>query len=113
MLILFSAGVAQIALHCWFDAFEYTTLIEYLGVGLWGNRHARSNGDFVNSKEFSDALLTIMDSTNAKGSKMIAKAKELGEIAKGCGGRKKAAEKIMWFAEVGGYGYKKVMGLHE
>jgi hypothetical protein len=52
-----------------------------------------------------------MDSTNAKGSKMIAKAKELGEIAKGCGGRKKAAEKIMWFAEVGGYGYKEGHGL--
>jgi hypothetical protein len=52
-----------------------------------------------------------MDSSNVKGVKIIQKAKELGEVVKKYGGRKKAAEKIMWLAEVGGYGYKEGHGL--
>jgi len=61
-------------------------------------------------EELGDALLTIMDSSTEKGVKIVQKARELGEVVKGYGGRKKAAEKIMWFAEVGGYGYKEGHG---
>ncbi|TVY83172.1 Glycosyltransferase sdnJ [Lachnellula suecica] len=100
------AGVAQIILPGWYDTFDFAARVEYLEIGLWGSHRACKKGDFVYWDEFGDALLTVMDPKSAKGAEMVHNAKSLGGIARSYGGRKKAAEKIMEFAESGKYGAK-------
>lgn len=55
--------------------------------------------------ELGDALLTVMDSENGDGRKMVESSGKLGKCARAYGGRKTAAENIVEFSKTGEFGF--------
>lgn len=123
MLTKSSAGVAQIVLPVGFDNSDFAARVEYLGIGLWGNKKAsgtikpRCKGVsdilpgtsvYILVNEFTKSLLTIMDTNNVKGQKIIEAANKLGKVMDTYGERKTAADTIMTLVYKGCYGFKKI-----
>ncbi|KAI0534908.1 hypothetical protein GGR58DRAFT_33846 [Xylaria digitata] len=100
------AGVPHVILAMWYDTFDYATRIEYLGIGVYGNRSAGRNCVvnkenyqaplMVDGQEFGGALLKVVG--RAKGDRyadmMRQKAAQLGEVCRKSGGRTEAARVI-------------------
>ena len=84
------AGIPQIILPIWFDTYDFAHRIEYLGVGIWGNRQ---NAPTVHGDELGDALKRVLNSSHAQTIKQKARkiASQLGDKE----GRVVACEKIM------------------
>jgi len=75
----------------WIDTYEYVTKVEYLGIGIYGNKKV---APIVEKEEFGNALLEIVGDKKGAETRFGAKAKELGAICKSSGGRKRVAEMI-------------------
>ncbi|KAJ8120421.1 hypothetical protein O1611_g10370 [Lasiodiplodia mahajangana] len=100
------AGVPHIILAMWYDTFDYATRIEYLGIGVYGNREAGRNCVvnkenyqaplMVAGQEFGDALLQVVGRAKGdeKADAMRQKAAQLGELCRRSGGRIEAARII-------------------
>ncbi|KAI0458272.1 hypothetical protein F5B21DRAFT_460430 [Xylaria acuta] len=100
------AGIPHVILAMWYDTFDYATRIEYLGIGVYGNRAAGRNCVvnsenyqaplMVDGQEFGDALLKVVG--RVKGDRnadiMRKKAAQLGEVCRKSGGRTEAARII-------------------
>ncbi|KAI8954681.1 hypothetical protein F4801DRAFT_532616 [Xylaria longipes] len=100
------AGIPHVILAMWYDTFDYATRIEYLGIGVYGNRAAGRNCVvnnenyqaplMVDGQEFGDALLKVVG--RVKGDRnadaMREKAAQLGEVCRKSGGRTEAARII-------------------
>ncbi|KAI1258584.1 hypothetical protein F5Y18DRAFT_444444 [Xylariaceae sp. FL1019] len=97
------AGVPQVVLAMWYDTFDYATRVEYLGIGVYGNRAAGNNCVvneenyqaplMVDGKEFGDALLRIVGRKEGDEEAGVfrQKASKLGEITQNSGGRLESA----------------------
>lgn len=93
--LAYSAGVPQIILPFWADTFDFAERVEYLGIGLFGNRRASPN---IDPEEFGHALLTVVGREGGKeaSEKSIRdRANALGKIVRRKGGRKLACEAIL------------------
>ncbi|RWA06967.1 hypothetical protein EKO27_g8139 [Xylaria grammica] len=100
------AGVPHVILAMWYDTFDYATRIEYLGIGVYGNRAAGRNCVvnkenyqaplMVDGQEFGDALLKVVGRTkgDSYADIMSKKAAQLGEVCRKSGGRSEAARII-------------------
>ncbi|KAK0220219.1 hypothetical protein IW262DRAFT_1383384 [Armillaria fumosa] len=88
------AGVPQIILPAWYDCYEYAARIEWLGVGIHGNKSA---GSGIEAVELGRALTRIVgDGDEAE--RFRAVAKELGEDTRRYSGRVMACDKLLEFA---------------
>lgn len=83
----FSSGVPQVVLPLWWDTYEYANQVQWLGVGVWGNRKYAPN---VHADELASAVFQVLD-----GSSFEKKAREVAGWFKERPGRNIAAEKIV------------------
>ncbi|KAI0401914.1 hypothetical protein F4802DRAFT_618296 [Xylaria palmicola] len=100
------AGVPHVILAMWYDTFDYATRIEYLGIGVYGNRAAGRNCIvnkenyqaplMVDGQEFGNALLKVVGPVQGDLSAgvMREKAAQLGEVCRRRDGRAEAARII-------------------
>ncbi|TFK37243.1 hypothetical protein BDQ12DRAFT_653145 [Crucibulum laeve] len=86
-------GTPHIVLPRWYDCYDYANRVEYLHVGIYGNRTAAPD---TNSEELTTAVIKII----ASGSEYITRAKQLAALCQGkCGGRELGAKRILKAAE--------------
>jgi 2-acylglycerol O-acyltransferase 1 len=85
------AGIPQILLPAWYDCYDYATRVEYLGIGIYGNKKVAPD---VDKEEFANAVLRVIGAHKGEETRFSVKAKELGVVCRRSGGRKKVAEMI-------------------
>jgi len=88
----------------WYDTFDYATRVEYLGIGVYGNRDIGRNcvvdmenyiaPNLINGEEFGAALLKTIGRKKGDADIMRKRAMQLGEVCRASGGRVKAAKII-------------------
>jgi hypothetical protein len=88
----------------WYDTFEYATRVEYLGIGVYGNRVIGHNAVvdinnyvaplMVDGVEFGEALFKAVGKVKGAAEAMQNRAAELGEVCRKSGGRVEAAKII-------------------
>jgi UDP-glucoronosyl and UDP-glucosyl transferase len=57
-----STGIPQLVLPGWYDSWDWAARVDYLGIGVWGNRHA---GLFLNGEEVSRGFLRVCEEPKA------------------------------------------------
>lgn len=84
------AGVPQVVLPVWFDTYDFAARVEYLGIGVYGNR---KTAPAVNGRELGSALNRVLASGESE--VMLQKAKMIASKLGGDEGRVVACEKIL------------------
>lgn len=85
-----SAGVPQVVLPVWIDTYDFAIRVEYLSIGVWGNRAA---APYVEGLELGKALVQVVDGDDSAA--MLAKAKQIAVPFQKRPGRQVACEKVM------------------
>ena len=85
-----AAGVPQVVLPVWADTYDYADRVEWLGIGLWGNRKAAPRAEAV---ELEMSMARIVSSSDADGFKR--RARELAAETGVDKGRRRAAERVL------------------
>ena len=80
----------------WVDLYDYAARVEWLGVGIWGNKATAPN---LTSEELSDAFLKVIGSDEAARS-IRDRAKQLGDLFKSKSGQVCAAEELVKLARL-------------
>lgn len=93
------AGVPHIVLGLWVDTYNQATLVEWLGIGVWGNRHSAPR---FNSEELGAAFVGVCGG-GSQALAMRVKAKELRDIYRKDPGRSAAAREIAKLARTGSH----------
>ncbi|KAI0187301.1 hypothetical protein EV127DRAFT_344776 [Xylaria flabelliformis] len=98
------AGVPQVVLAMWYDTFDYATRVEYLGIGVYGNREIGYSctvdnenyvaPNLVDGEEFGAALLKTVGKKRGDNDLMRKKAAQIGEVCRKSGGRVESARII-------------------
>lgn len=91
-----SSGMPHIVLPLWVDLYSYATRVEYLGVGVWGNKATAPNWT---AEELGNAFMTVLGD-DEKAKSLRRKAKKLGDSFKDKAGRVCAADKLAELAVV-------------
>ena len=81
----------QVVMPVWFDTYDTATKIDYLGIGVIGNR---SSAPHVNGLEFGRALRSVVDD-EPKANLIRKNAHTLGIVCQRKEGRMVACEKII------------------
>ena len=84
-------------LPAWLDTFDYATMAEYGGFGVWGSKKSAPKWTV---EGLTDSFLKVLDG-GEEGSAMRERARELGKMAQASPGRDTAARVI---AELAGSG---------
>lgn len=85
---LLRAGVPHVVLPVWYDTYDFATRVEWLGIGVWGNKTVAPR---VDGAELGAALVRAITSTDAI--QLFLKAQDISE--KLGEGRVIACEKII------------------
>lgn len=86
--VVFRAGVPHVALPIWFDTYDFATRVEWLGIGVWGNKSAAPQ---IDGAELGRALVRAVASDESVN--MFLKAQEImGNLGEG---RVIACEKLI------------------
>jgi len=88
------AGVPQVVLPIWLDTYDFAHRVEYLGVGVWGNRQ---NAPAVKGYELGQTLKRMLASVQKI--KVQRRAREVASELGSKEGRVVACEKIMEFVK--------------
>lgn len=98
------AGIPQIVVPQWYDTYDYATRVEYLGIGVYGNKVAGHTCKvdmenykaprMIDAKEFGGALLKVVGANKGDTAANVMKerARAVGELCKKSGGRVQAAQ---------------------
>jgi hypothetical protein len=88
----------------WYDTFDYATRVEYLGIGVYGNRDIGYNcvvddenyvaPNLIDGEELGAALLKTVGRKKGDSDVMRKKAAQLGEVCRSSGGRVESAKII-------------------
>ncbi|KAK6001619.1 hypothetical protein QM012_002950 [Aureobasidium pullulans] len=84
------AGVPQVILPVWIDTYDFAIRVEYLGIGVWGNRVAAPHAE---GSELGRALVQVVDGDDSAA--MLAKAKQIAAPFQKRPGRQIAYEKVV------------------
>jgi hypothetical protein len=57
-----SSGIPQLVLPGWYDCWDWAARVDYLGIGVWGNRHA---GLSLNGEELGRGFLRVCEEPKA------------------------------------------------
>lgn len=79
----------------WYDLYDYATRVEYQGVGIYANKTAAPR---IAGPELEVALTKVLGETH-EAEDMISKAKLLSKTARMGGGRFRARDAVLRFAE--------------
>lgn len=90
MLMSFRAGVPQVVLPVWFDTYDFAARVEYLGIGVYGNRNT---APAVSGIELGCALNRVLASGESE--VMLQKAKMIASKLGPVEGRVVACEEIL------------------
>lgn len=74
----------------WIDTYDFAIRVEYLGIGVWGNRLA---APYAEGLELGKALVQVVDGDDSAA--MLAKAKQIAVPFQNRPGRQVAYEKIV------------------
>lgn len=74
----------------WIDTYDFAIRVEYLGIGVWGNRLAAPSSEGL---ELGKALVQVVDGDDSAA--MLAKAKQIAVPFQKKPGRRVAYEKIL------------------
>jgi len=85
-----SAGVPQVVLPVWIDTYDFAIRVEYLGIGVWGNRVA---APYAEGAELGGALVQVVDGSDSAA--MLAKARQIAVPFQERPGRHVAYEKVV------------------
>lgn len=88
------AGVPQVVLPIWLDTYDFAHRVEYLGVGVWGNRQS---APAVKGYELGQTLKRMLASVLKI--KVQRRAREVASELNGKEGRVVACEKIIEFVK--------------
>lgn len=96
-LISHRTGVPQLILPLWVDLYDYAVRVEYLGIGVWGNKLTAPNWT---SEGLSSAFQRVLG-TSDEAIRVREKAKNLGKVAQAKGvGRINAAREMAKLARL-------------
>jgi hypothetical protein len=87
------AGVPQIVLPVWYDTFSYAAKVEFLGLGVYGNKGSEPG---VTNAGFTKALTTVLADRVIR-----EKAKAIGDLCRKMVGREVACDQITELARKG------------
>jgi UDP:flavonoid glycosyltransferase YjiC (YdhE family) len=88
-----SSGIPQIILPQWYDLYDYAARVEYLGIGIYANKHVAPS---VDAAEFGAALIEVLK----PGSAYAQKAEALRKVCEEkCGGRDMGARRLLEVAD--------------
>ena len=94
-----SAGIPHIILPQWGDLYDNAVRVEYLGLGIYGNK---TRPPAVGAVEFGAALLRIVGpGPESEGFRQ--RACKVGELCRAAGGRKTAVDIILREMTKGGH----------
>ena len=88
------AGVPHVVLPVWYDTYDFATRVEWLGIGVWGNKTAAPS---IDGAELGAALVRVV--TGAEAMCMFLKALDLTDNLRE--GRFVACEKIIELLRAG------------
>ncbi|CAG7959066.1 unnamed protein product [Penicillium olsonii] len=88
------AGVPHVVLPVWYDTYDFATRVEWLGIGVWGNKTAAPS---IDGAELGAALVRVV--TGAEAMCMFLKALDLTDNLRE--GRVVACEKIIQLLRAG------------
>jgi hypothetical protein len=77
-------------LPVWIDTYDFAIRVEYLGMGVWGNRVA---APYAEGSELGKALVQVVDGDSS--ATMLAKAKQIAVPFQNRPGRHIAYEKVV------------------
>jgi len=89
------AGLPHIILAQWYDLYEMAARVEYIGIGIYGNKSVAPE---IDATEFGAAIARLL-SPGEEAEKIARKAKEIGEICRNAPGKKGAAAKVLELIE--------------
>lgn len=89
----------------WYDTFDYATRVEYLGIGVYGNRNVGRNcvvtdnenyvsPNLIDGQEFGAALLKTVGKRKGDADDIRRRAQQLGDTCRKSGGRVDSARII-------------------
>ena len=78
-------------LPCWLDTFEFARRVEWLHIGVFGSPTAAPS---VECAELAQAMMKVLDG-GPEAKKMGDRAKELRDLSRSAGGRRKARDVIL------------------
>ncbi|KAI4847252.1 UDP-glucoronosyl and UDP-glucosyl transferase family protein [Aureobasidium sp. EXF-8845] len=84
------AGVPQVVLPVWIDTYDFAIRVEYLGIGVWGNRVAAPHAEGL---ELGQALVKVVDGDNSAA--ILEKARQIAVPFQNGPGRHVAYEKVV------------------
>ena len=93
----------QVVLPVWFDTYDNATKVDYLGIGMTGNR---TSAPHVDGLEFGHALRSVVDG-GPRSDAIHKKAQSLGAICQRKEGRVVACQKIIEAANTSDSVYAK------
>lgn len=91
LILRYRTGVPQIVMAQWHDTYEYAAKIEYLGIGVYGNKSCAPDLD---GQEFEVAATKCVG-INEISRKIQERANELGRLCQRNIGTEVAVEKII------------------
>lgn len=100
------AGVPQIILPIWFDTYDFAHRVEYLEIGIWGNRQHVPE---VQGHELGEALRRVLSTEG--GLSMKQRAREIASKLADKEGRVLACEKIREWLEAKITGWRFSFGI--
>jgi hypothetical protein len=90
--VLNRSGKPHIIISVWYDTYDYANRVEFLNVGLFGNKSCAPG---VRAKEFGQALVRVTGDTE-EAAKMRAAAERVKDICRAKGnGRQLAAMAVL------------------
>ncbi|PBK62377.1 UDP-Glycosyltransferase/glycogen phosphorylase [Armillaria solidipes] len=87
-------GIPQVVLPMWYDCYDYAARIEWLGIGIYGNKKSAPR---VEASELSRALIKVIGGGD-EAARFRAAAKSLAEDTRNYSGQVMACDKIMELA---------------
>lgn len=86
-----SAGLPQVILAQWYDLYEMAARVEYLGIGIYGNKSVAPG---IEALEFGTAVARLVrPGKELEGFRT--RAKVVAEACRKAGGKKTAVDKLM------------------
>ena len=86
-----SVGLPQIILAQWYDLYNMAVRVEYLGIGIYGNKRVVPG---IEAVEFGAVVARLVGSGKESG-EFKARAKTVAEACRNAGGKRRAVDKLI------------------
>ena len=91
ILTILRAGVPHVVLPVWYDTYDYAQRAEYLGIGIYPNRHTAPH---IKANDLSEAIWAVLEDSKS-GPKVLERVREVKALCAQVEGREVATRKIL------------------